>query len=119
MMYSVDLGVPAGMRVRHSQPTDTSESGILKWITKINDCSSVSVQGFLPSGTYVIRNAIELPILDCGNPNRTVEIFGAGRDSSVIDIQSSKDCGDGMGFVVYGANVTIHDLALRGHPNAA
>jgi len=100
------------------QPTDTSESAILNWLSQINDCSNVSVRGFLPSATYVIRNAIELQILDCGNPNRTVEIYGTGRNSSIIDIQSSKDCGDGMGFVVYGPNVTIHDLALRGRQTA-
>src|SRR5206468_2446196 len=54
--------------------------------------------------------------------NRTVEIYGAGRDNTIIDIQTRKDCqdvehnqGDGMGFVVYAPHVTIHDLALRGH----
>lgn len=114
------LRVPTEAHFTLYQPADFSEGAVLNWLSQINnDCSDGTVQGYLPKGTYTITTTIELQILNnCHNPYRVVEIYGAGKDSTLIDIQSTKDCGAGVGFVVYTLNVTIHDLALLGHQNA-
>jgi hypothetical protein len=100
------------------QPTGFSEAALVTWLNQINnDCGNV-VQGVLPTGSYTVSSAVELDVTDCGNPNRSVEIYGHGRDSTFINIQSLKDCGEGLGFVVRTGHVTIHDLALIGRKNA-
>jgi len=95
--------------------TASDDAALDAWVSAINaDCAD-TVRAYVPPGTVTLRGQPWLPIASpCNNARRHVEIFGAGADSSIVQVASlTPDGGGGIGLFISDPGVHMHDLGFR------